>query len=164
MKKVISHHLAVHNNLKTSDCQDIAQAINPLVADAFALYIKAKNFHWHTSGAHFRDYHRLFDEQAGQILEMIDVLAERVRKLGQTTIHSVGHIKQLQSIKDDNDVLEPKKMISTLMKDNNDFVSRMRAAHQICSEKKDVATTSILEQFIDTTEERIWYLTEILKE
>ncbi len=140
----------------------IAKAINPLVADAFALYIKTKNFHWHLSGAHFRDYHLLFDEQADQIFAMIDILAERVRKLGGLTIHSVSEIANLQTIKDDNDAfVEAQEMIQRLLKDNQQYAARMFDAHEICSKHEDVATTSILEIFIDETERRTWFLYEI---
>jgi starvation-inducible DNA-binding protein len=156
MKQTVPH------DFKAADRLDIAKAVNPLVADAFALYIKTKNFHWHISGSHFRDYHLLLDEQAEQIFAMIDILAERVRKLGETTIHSVGHIRKLQEIEDDDEVLEPKEMLRHLMNDNKNFTSRMRAAHQICSERNDVGTTSVLEDFIDEAERRTWFLFEIL--
>ena len=140
----------------------IAEAINPLVADCFALYIKTKNFHWHLSGPHFRDYHLLFDEQADQIFAMIDILAERVRKLGGTTVHSISHIAQLQTIKDDNQAyVEPKEMIQILLKDNKSFAQHLRDAHKICDDWEDVATTSILEIFIDESERRSWFLFEI---
>jgi starvation-inducible DNA-binding protein len=112
------------------------------------------------SGDHFRDYHLLFDEQAGQIFAMIDILAERVRKLGGTTICSINHISRLQNIKDDEVILEPKKMIQHLMNDNKNYAAYMRSAHQICADHEDVATTSILEVFIDETERRTWFLFE----
>jgi starvation-inducible DNA-binding protein len=139
----------------------IATALNPLIADAFALYVKTKNFHWHASGSHYRDYHLLFDEQAAQILAMTDVLAERIRKLGGITIHSIGEIARLQTLHDDNDAfVEPKEMMRRLMEDNKELTAHMRAAHKICSENRDVATTSILEVFIDETERRTWFLYE----
>ena len=153
--------LAVPNALADHDRQRIAAALNPLVADAFALYVKTKNFHWHVSGSHFRDYHLLFDEQAAQVFAMVDVLAERVRKLGKPTILSIGHIKRLQTVKDnDDDFVEPEEMLKELMKDNLDFVKRLQAAHEICEKGNDVATTSILEIFIDETERRAWFLFE----
>jgi starvation-inducible DNA-binding protein len=153
--------LAVPSDLKEEGRQQIADVINPLVADAFALYVKTKNFHWHLSGSHFRDYHILFDEQAEQIFATIDVLAERVRKLGKLTIHSIGHISHLQNVKDSDDVfVEPKQMLQTLMHDNQKYVERMRVAHQVCSDNNDVATTSILEVLIDEVERRIWFLFE----
>ena len=157
-KKTIPPKLATPNDLKGR--QKICESINPLVANAFALYVKTKSFHWHMSGSHFRDYHLLFDEQAEQIFAMIDVLAERVRKLGGTTICSINHISRLQNIKDDGIVLEPKKMIQHLMHDNKNYAAHMRTTHQICADHEDVATASILEVFIDETERRTWFLFE----
>lgn len=155
--------LATPNDLNEKHRQTISANVNPLVADAFALYVKTKNFHWHLSGSHFRDYHLLFDEQAEQIFAMIDVLAERVRKLGGTTIRSIGHISRLQNVKDSDEVfMEPEKMLQTLLKDNQEFTARMRAAHKVCEDNNDVATTSILEIFIDETERRTWFLFETL--
>lgn len=155
--------LATPSDLNDKGRQKIAESINPLAADAFALYVKTKNFHWHLSGSHFRDYHLLFDEQADQIFAMIDVLAERVRKLGKTTILSIGHISRLKNIKDEDAAfLEPEKMLQRLLKDNQDFTARMRLAHKVCEEANDVATTSILEVFIDETERRTWFLFETL--
>lgn len=139
----------------------IAKAINPLIADAFALFVKTKNFHWHLAGSHYRDYHLLFDEQATQIFAMIDELAERVRKLGGTTIRSIGHICQLTAVEDDNDeFVEAKEMVRRLMNDNKDFAAKIREAHKVCGKYNDVATTSILEVFIDQTEKRTWFLFE----
>lgn len=163
-KKKVPLNLATPNDLKLQDRQEIAQAINPLVATAFALYIKTKNFHWHASGRHYRDYHLLFDEHAEQIFAMIDVLAERVRKLGEMTIHSVGHIHRLQDVEDDDTTSNIEDMREILMNDNKIMLRRMRESHQVCSERKDVATTSILEVFIDETERRIWFLFETLSE
>jgi starvation-inducible DNA-binding protein len=162
MKK-ISTKLATPNHLKEKGRQEIIASLNPLVADAFALYIKAKNFHWHASGPHFRDYHLLFDEQADQIFAMIDVLAERVRKLGGLTIHSLGEVVSLQRIKDsDADFVEPQKMLEQLMNDNKDYAAYIHKAHKICEEQSDVATCSILEIFLDETERRIWFLFETM--
>lgn len=139
----------------------IAQSINPLIADVFALYVKTKNFHWHMSGSHYRDYHLLFDEQADQIFAMIDVLAERIRKLGGTTIRSIGQINQLSRISDDDDeVVEAIEMVRRLMNDNKALVANMRQSHKVCSQFNDVGTTSILEVFIDETERRTWFLFE----
>ena len=162
MKDVpLSPKLATPNNLGPKAGEAIAKALNPLVADAFALYVKTKNFHWHLSGHHFRDYHLLFDEQAEQIFAMIDVLAERVRKLGGITIHSISHISQLQNIQDDNDpFVEPKEMLRRLLDDNKNLAARMLAAHQICDDNQDVASASILEVFIDEAERRTWFLYE----
>ena len=143
----------------------LTTAINPLVADAFALFVKTKNFHWHMSGSHYRDYHLLLDEQADQMFAMIDVLAERVRKLGGLTIHSIAQIKSLQRIKDDNEVfVQPKEMLKKLMHDNRELAVNMREAHKICSENNDVATTSLLEVYIDETERRVWFLFETVTE
>lgn len=153
--------LAVPSDLKEKDRLNIAASVTPLVADAFALYVKTKNFHWHLSGSHFRDYHLLFDEQADQVFAMVDVLAERVRKLGFPTIHSIGQIAKLTSIKDDDELfVEPKEMLKRLLKDNQEFQKRLRAAHQVCQDGNDSATTSILEIYLDETERRIWFLFE----
>jgi len=157
----LSNKLAVPNNLGEHAREAITASVNPLIADAFALYVKTKNFHWHMSGSHFRDYHLLFDEQGDQIFAMIDVLAERVRKLGGLTIHSIGQISQLQTIEDDNETfVEPKDMLFRLFEDNKNLTDNMRAAHKVCDDNNDVATTSILEVFIDETERRAWFLFE----
>lgn len=153
--------LATPSDLKEKARLAIAAAINPLVADSFALYVKTKNYHWHMSGSHYRDYHLMLDEQADQLFAMIDVLAERVRKIGATTIHSIGQISKLQSVHDDNEsYVAPEQMIHRLMEENKQFTSRMRAAHKICSENNDCATTSLLENFIDESERRTWFLFE----
>jgi starvation-inducible DNA-binding protein len=138
------------------------EAVNPLVADAFALYLKTKNFHWHLSGPRFRDLHLLFDEQAEAIFASIDVLAERVRKVGGTTIRSVSHVSELQTIPDDNDdYVSATEMVQRLCEDNRGMAESMRKAHEACEETGDVATTSILEVLIDETERRTWFLFEI---
>ena len=153
--------IATPTDLGEQARQAIASVINPLIADAFALYVKTKNYHWHVSGSHYRDYHLLFDEQAAQIFAMIDVLAERIRKLGGTTIRSIEHINRLQRIKDDNDAfVAPKEMIRRLMDDNKDYAGHIRAAHKVCDENHDIATASLLEVFVDETERRIWFLYE----
>ena len=140
---------------------DISGALNALLADVFALYLKTKNFHWHVSGPHFRDYHLLFDEHGDQIFAMTDVIAERVRKLGGTTIRSIGQIGKLQRVLDnDADFVTPEDMLAELRDDNQQLVSRLRAAHGVCEEHNDVATTSVLEVFIDETERRLWFLFE----
>lgn len=153
-------NLATPTDISNNKCREIAKALNPIIADTFALYVKTKNFHWHVSGSHFRDYHLLFDEQALQIFNMVDVLAERVRKLGQTTLRSIGEIKKLQSIHDDEDFLQPKDMLHVLLNDNKKFLDNLRKAHNICSNYEDFATTSLLENYIDETERRIWFLFE----
>lgn len=153
--------LATPNALGGQATAAITVALNPLVADTFALYVKTKNFHWHLSGPHFRDYHLLFDEQADQIYAMADVLAERVRKLGGLTIHSIGQISQLQRIKDnDESYVSAQDMLKILLEDNRVFTQNLRAAHKVCDDYGDVATTSILEVFIDETERRAWFLFE----
>src|SRR5579871_2435771 len=136
--KKISKKLATPSDLSERGRKQIAESLNPLVADAFALYVKSKNFHWHASGSHYRDYHLLFDEQADQIFAMIDALAERVRKLGGLTIHSIGEIADLQNVKDDNETfVAPKEMLRRLMQDNKDYAKRMRDAHKICDDNED---------------------------
>ena len=156
--------LATPSSLGKNACAAIWEALNPLVADAFALYVKTKNYHWHASGAHYRDYHLLFDEQAEQIFAMIDVIAERVRKLGGLTIHSIKHIHQLQTIPDDDSsFVEPKEMLRRLLEDNKSYAASIRAAHVVCGRHNDVASTSVLEIFLDETERRIWFLFETSK-
>ncbi len=156
--------LATMTDLKQEEVQAIAEAINPLVADAFALYVKTKNFHWHLSGSHFRDYHLLFDEHADAIFASIDVLAERVRRIGGTTIRSIGHISQLQTIQDDNsDFVPAGEMVRRLMEDNGKLAQAQRAAHEVCEQNRDVATASELEVIIDQTERRKWFLFEVLQ-
>jgi len=158
-KRKVPEKLATPSNLNEKGREEIAASLNLLVADAFALYVKSKNFHWHVSGSHFRDYHLLFDEQADQILAMIDPLAERIRKLGGITIHSTGEITRLQRIKDENSIfLEPEKMLMILMNDNKDYTTYLQSAHKICEKHNDVATCSVLEVFIDETERRTWFL------
>ncbi len=139
----------------------ISAALNPLVADAFALYVKTKNFHWHVSGPHFRDYHLLLDDQGDQIFEMTDELAERVRKVGGTTLRSIGHIAKLKRITDnDSELVAAPDMLRELMEDNKALTVSMREAHEVAANNGDVATTSILENFIDETEKRTWFLFE----
>jgi starvation-inducible DNA-binding protein len=141
--------------------REISAALNALLADTFALYVKTKNFHWHVTGPHFRDYHLLLDEQAGQIEKSIDILAERVRKVGGTTIRSVGHIAKLQRIKDnDADFVGPRDMLLELMDDNKSQIKNMRNAHKLTEDHEDAATASLLEIFIDETEKRCWFLFE----
>jgi starvation-inducible DNA-binding protein len=158
----VARQLATTTDLKHEDTRVIAEAVNPLVADALALYVKTKNFHWHLAGPHFRDYHLLFDEHAEAILESVDVLAERVRKLGQTTIRSIGHISRLQAIKDDNDEFVPAaQMLQRLLADNRGMAERQRAAIEICDERGDTPTGNILQEILDQTERRIWFLFEL---
>jgi len=154
--------LSTPTDLKPEGVKAIVEALNALVADSFALYVKTKNFHWHLGTSHFRDYHLLFDEHADQVFATIDVIAERVRKVGGTTLRSIGHIAQLQRVQDNNaDFVTPLDMVNELIDENKKMVSNMRAAHEICDDNKDVATASFLEVFIDETERRIWFLFEI---
>jgi starvation-inducible DNA-binding protein len=140
----------------------ITDALNGLVADSLALYIKTKNFHWHVSGPHFRDYHLLFDEQAGEIFATVDDLAERVRKIGGNTIRSVGHIARLKSLEDnDEEHVAPSEMLDNLMADNRSMISAMRMAHSVADGHEDIATASILENFIDQAERRLWFLRQV---
>jgi starvation-inducible DNA-binding protein len=148
-------------DLSETAVRDISKAVNGLLADAFALYMKTKNFHWHVSGPHFRDYHLLLDEQASQIYAATDAMAERVRKLGGTTLRSVGQIARLQRVTDnDADFVTPLDMLAELRDDNLQLVSHMRETHEICDEHRDVATASLLETWIDEAEGRVWFLYE----
>jgi starvation-inducible DNA-binding protein len=141
--------------------RDIAAALNLVLADVFALYLKTKNFHWHMSGPHFRDYHLLLDEQSDQIFAMTDVIAERVRKVGGLTLHSIGEISRMQRVLDnDAPYVGPQDMLAELRDDNSDLAKRMRTAHELCDEHGDVASTSQLEIYIDETERRTWFLAE----
>jgi starvation-inducible DNA-binding protein len=139
----------------------VSEALNGLLADSYALYLKTKNFHWHVSGPHFRDYHLLFDEQAADILGVTDDMAERVRKIGGTTLRSIGHIAQLQTIVDNEaDFVPPGVMLKELMADNKKVAERMRKAHEVADEHDDIATASLIENWIDQTEKRTWFLFE----
>jgi len=153
--------LATPTDLSQEAVRNITGALNALLADVYALYFKTKNFHWHVSGPHFRDYHLLLDEQADQIFSIGDDIAERVRKVGGTTIHSVGHISRLQrSADNDADFVDPQDMLSELQDDNKALIARMREAHDLCADAGDVATTSLLEVWIDQAERRVWFLFE----
>lgn len=157
----VSPDMATPTDLERADVAKVVAALNGLIADAFALYLKTKNFHWHISGPHFRDYHLLLDEQADQVFASIDPLAERVRKLGGLTLRSIGHIAQLQSIKDsDTERVPPLAMLRVLVEDNKAVAKAMRAARKICDDAEDVATASLLEIYIDETERRTWFLFE----
>ena len=153
--------LATPTDLKGNATQDIAAAMNGVLADVFALYLKTKNFHWHMSGPHFRDYHLMLDEQATQLYAMTDPIAERIRKLGGSTLRSIGHIARTQRILDnDAQYVDPLDMLAELCEDNKTIVSRLREAHSVCDEHKDIATTSLIEVWIDETEQRTWFLFE----
>jgi len=153
--------LATPTDLKAGATRDISGAMNAILADVFALYLKTKNFHWHLSGPHFRDYHLLFDEQGDQLFAMTDPIAERIRKLGGTTIRSIGHIARLQRVADnDAPYVEPEDMLAELREDNQTLAARLREAHGVCEEYDDVATASLIEVWIDETERRTWFLFE----
>jgi starvation-inducible DNA-binding protein len=153
--------LSTRSSLSPDATHDIAAAMNAVLADVFALYLKTKNFHWHMSGPHFRDYHLLLDEQADQLFAMTDPIAERVRKIGRPTLRSIGHIARTQRVSDnDADYVDPGDMLAELREDNQALASRLRGAHGLCDEHGDVATASLLEVWVDETERRAWFLFE----
>jgi starvation-inducible DNA-binding protein len=153
------------SDIDAKSVKEITGALNALLADVFALYMKTKNFHWHMSGPHFRDYHLLLDGHADQIYAMTDDIAERARKLGGTTIRSIGHVARLQRIKDnDADYVTPKDMLSELHEDEKALVLSMKSAHDLCDDAGDVATTSLLEVWIDQGQRRSWFLFETTRE
>ena len=148
-------------DLAPAAVQAVSAALNTILADSYALYLKTKNFHWHVSGPHFRDYHLLLDEQAADIFGSTDDMAERVRKIGGTTLRSIGHIASLQSLEDnDADFVPPGAMLKELMDDNKVVAARMRDAHEVAEDHDDVATASLIENWIDQTEKRTWFLFE----
>lgn len=154
--------LSTVTDLAPQEVKAISEAVNPLIADAFALYVKTKNFHWHLYGSHFRDYHLLFDEQADAIFESIDVMAERVRKVGATTIRSIGQISQLQTISDDDsNVVSAEEMVSRLLADNSHTARIIRNAISVCDSNRDSATSNALQEILDKTERRVWFLFEL---
>src|SRR5882757_616770 len=153
--------LATPTDLTRSATKDIAGAMNAILADVFALYLKTKNFHWHMSGPHFRDYHLMLDDQGDQLFSMTDAIAERARKIGGTTVRSIGQISRLQRVVDnDAEYVEPLDMIAELREDNTTLTRNMREVHSLCDEAGDVATASLLENWIDETEKRAWFLFE----
>jgi starvation-inducible DNA-binding protein len=153
--------LATPSDLTPTATADVTGAMNALLADVFALYLKTKNFHWHMSGPHFRDYHLLFDEQADQLFAMTDPIAERIRKIGGRTLTSIGHIGRLQRVLDnDAGYVEPEDMLAELCEDNRALAARLREAHNVCDEHRDIATASLTEVWIDETERRTWFLFE----
>jgi starvation-inducible DNA-binding protein len=153
--------IATPSDLGAEAVKNITGALNALLADVFALYMKTKNFHWHMSGPHFRDYHLLLDEHGDQLFAMTDDIAERVRKIGGITIRSIGQVARLQRISDnDAEYVDPLDMLAELREDNQAILASMREAHDLTSEENDVATTSLLEVWIDQTERRIWFLFE----
>jgi starvation-inducible DNA-binding protein len=153
--------LSTSTDLGAAATRDVGAALNGILADVFALYIKTKNFHWHMSGPHFRDYHLLLDEQADQIYAMADPIAERVRKLGGLTIKSIGQISRTQRILDnDADYVEPSDMLAELRDDNKALTTSLRQVHDVCEEHGDVATASLIEVWLDETDRRVWFLFE----
>lgn len=148
-------------DLAATVTKDIAGGMNAILADVFAIYLKTKNFHWHMSGPHFRDYHLLLDEHGDQLFAMTDPIAERIRKLGEGTLKSIGHISKLQRVLDnDAKYVEPEDMLAELCDDNKTLATRLREVHDLCSEGRDIATASMIEVWIDETERRTWYLFE----
>jgi starvation-inducible DNA-binding protein len=153
--------LQTPTDLKPAATKEVSGAMNAILADVFALYLKTKNFHWHMSGPHFRDYHLLLDEQAEQLFAMSDPIAERIRKIGGVTLRSIGHIAQLQRVSDnDADYVEPSDMLAELREDNKNLAASLREAHNVCEEHRDLATASLIEVWIDETERRTWFLFE----
>jgi starvation-inducible DNA-binding protein len=153
--------LVTPTDLGAKASTDISGGMNAILADVFALYLKTKNFHWHMTGPHFRDYHLLLDEQADQIYAMTDPIAERIRKIGGSTLRSIGHIARLQRIKDnDADYVDPHDMLAELREDNQTLVARLREVHDVVDDLRDVATASLIENWIDETERRVWFLYE----
>ena len=156
---------AVRTELSAAATKDIAAAMNGILADVFALYLKTKNFHWHLSGPHFRDYHMLLDEHGDQLFAMTDPIAERVRKLGGQTLKSIGQISRIQRVLDnDADYVEPLDMLAELAEDNRAVTARLREAHNVCDEHQDVATSSLIEVWIDESERRTWFLFETTRQ
>jgi starvation-inducible DNA-binding protein len=153
--------LATPTDLKSNATKDISGALNALLADTFVLYMKTKNFHWHVSGPHFRDYHLLLDEQGDELFGSTDVIAERVRKIGGNTLRSIGDIARQQRLSDnDAKYVDPPDMLAELRDDNQRLIASMRETHELCDEHNDVATASLLENFIDEAEKRVWFLYE----
>jgi starvation-inducible DNA-binding protein len=153
--------LETRTDLKPAATRDISGAMNAILADVFALYVKTKNFHWHMSGPHFRDYHLLLDEQADQLFAMTDPVAERVRKIGGLTLRSIGQIARMQRVLDnDAEYVEPLDILAELADDNKNLTMRLRQAHNVCDKHRDVATASLIEVWIDETERRTWFLFE----
>jgi starvation-inducible DNA-binding protein len=148
-------------NLSAEATRDVAGAMNAILADVFALYLKTKNFHWHLSGPHFRDYHLMFDEHGDQLFAMTDPIAERIRKIGGSTLKSIGHIARLQRVVDNEaEYVDPEDMLAELCEDNKSLAARLRESHNVCDEHGDVATASLIENWIDETERRTWFLFE----
>ena len=153
--------LRTPTDLQASATRDISASLNGILADVFALYMKTKNFHWHMSGPHFRDYHLMLDDQSGELLAMTDPLAERIRKVGGSTLRSIGHISRSQRLLDnDAAFVEPADMLAELCEDNKTLAQMLRQAHGLCAEHRDLATASLIEVWIDEGERRTWFLFE----
>jgi starvation-inducible DNA-binding protein len=161
LRRKLEAPLATPTDLKVEATRDVSGSLNAILADVFALYVKTKNFHWHMSGPHFRDYHLMLDEQAAELLAMVDDVAERARKIGGTTLRSIGHIARLQRVADnDADYVEPLDMLAELRDDNQSMTARLREAHELCEEHRDIATASLIENWVDLSERRTWFLFE----
>jgi starvation-inducible DNA-binding protein len=161
----VKNALDTPTDLEHEGVEEVCEELRKLLADTFALYVKTKNFHWHMTGRHFRDYHLLLDEQSEQIFAMTDDVAERARKIGGTTLHSIGDIARHQRIKDNNDeFVSPGDMLAELCEDNQELTRSMRAAHEVCDKANDVATASLLENWIDESERRTWFLSQISRD
>jgi len=157
--------LITPTDLAAEASRDIGGAMNAILADVFALYLKTKNFHWHVSGPHFHDYHLMMDDQAAQLFAMTDPIAERIRKVGALTLRSIGHIARTQRVLDnDADYVAPLDMLAELREDNKMLAARLREAHGVCDEHRDIATASLIETWIDETERRTWFLFETSRE
>jgi starvation-inducible DNA-binding protein len=157
--------IEVTTDLSREGVAEISNALRPLLADVFALYVKTKNFHWHMSGQHFRDYHLLLDEHAEQIFPMTDDIAERARKIGGSTLRSISDISRHQRLRDNNEeVVTPRNMLAELTDDNQNLTRSLRSTHEVCDKYKDVATASLIETWIDETERRTWFLSEIVRD
>ena len=157
--------LEIPTDLNHNAVVEISKELRPLLADVFALYLKSKNFHWHMSGHHFRDYHLLLDEHAEQIFAMTDDIAERARKIGGTTLHSISDVSRHQRLQDNNEeFVTPNEMLAELCNDNQQLTRSLRSAHEVCDRHNDVATASLIETWIDETERRTWFLSEVTRE
>jgi starvation-inducible DNA-binding protein len=160
-KRAPASNLDTPTDLSPEATEAVSEALNGVLADSFALYMKTKNYHWHISGPHFRDYHLMLDEHGEEIFATTDELAERVRKIGGTTLRSIGHVARLTQIQDDDrDFVSAADMLRALLADNKTVVASMRKAHEVCDEHDDVASASLLENFIDAAEKRVWFLFE----
>ena len=163
--KTVAADLDTPSDLPQQATDKISATLNVLLADTFALYLKTKNFHWHMSGRHFRDYHLMLDEQSEQILGTTDDMAERVRKVGGNTLRSIGHIAKLQTLKDNDEAfVPPREMLRELMNDNKTVAANMRKAHKVVDDLEDSATAGLLENWIDETERRTWFLFESIRQ